>query len=671
MTGYDVFRLAAEAGSEAGDGGLLAEWAWLIPAVPFLSFLAIVLVGKRLPRKGAEIGIAAVGFSFVYGMVLFLMNAVDGVIFERSVELAEVGPFAVEAGWVVDGLSTMMFVVVGVVAFAVHVYSLGYMRGEPRFTFYYAALSLFTGSMLLLTVAPNLLQMLVGWELVGLCSYLLIGHWWEEKENSDAAVKAFITTKSADVGFVIGVLVLTVAAGSFRFSDIFDQVAVGQISTGFAVAGGVLLFIGAMGKSAQFPLHVWLPDAMAGPTPVSALIHAATMVTAGVYMLGRLFPLYEGVGADARTLVLVIGTVTLLGGGLLALVQDDIKRVLAYSTVSQLGYMVAAMGVGAYTAGLFHLFTHGFFKALLFLGAGSVIHAVHSNNMSEMGGLRRFMPDTYRTFVIGSVALAGVFPLAGFFSKDEILAAFNREGYTAVLVIGLAGALVTAFYMGRAVFLTFFGEYRGHAEPHESERVMTIPLWALAGLSVGAGLVNFPGVFTGFTDWVATRVNQASDFHPEALEVPIVLVGTAAAVAGILASYFLFCRGAETQRARDRFRIPLLYPLLEHKYFLDDVYLGGLVNPVKGPIARAVDWSNTYIIDSIVNAFGLGARALAGLVYGGLDQRGIDLTVNTVSAATGEAGGALRYTQTGKVQQYAGALFAGIVLLVVGFLVFG
>jgi NADH-quinone oxidoreductase subunit L len=340
--------------------------------------------------------------------------------------------------------------------------------------------------------------------------------------------------------------------------------------------------------------------------------------------------------------------------------------------------MTAAMGAGAYTAGLFHLFTHAFFKGLLFLAAGSVIHGVHSNNMSEMGGLRKYMPSTYRTFVIGSLALAGIFPLAGFWSKDEILASIQYDAghgggttATVILVLAIAGAFVTAFYMARTVYLTFFGEYKGSAQPHESPRLMTWPLWGLAGLSVVGGLVNMPGIWTPFTDWLAGRAHFMGDHHPESLNFSLAALGLGLALAGIAAGTWLFRKDAATQQERDSFRIPVLYPLLGKKYYFDEAYMYGIVNPIKGPIARAVNWSNTYIIDGVVNAFGAAAKWASGIVYGGMDQRGIDLAINAAAAATNETGGTLRYAQTGKVQQYAAALFVGTVLLVVGFLIFG
>ncbi len=671
----DLLIFASEEGANAaayGDGGIWARGAWLIYLVPFLAFLAIVLVGKRLPRGGAELAVGALAFVTGYAAILLILNIAQGVVYEGSVEIARVGSgFVVEWGWVVDGLSTMMFFVIGLVGLLCFIYATGYMRGEVRYTFFFAAFTLFAASMLLLVAAPNLVQLIVGWEGVGLSSYLLIGHYWEDKANSSAGMKAFYVNRVGDLGLIIGTFVLSVAVGSFRIGDILAAAEEGAAAlSSVAVAGGILLFIGAVGKSAQFPLHVWLPDAMAGPTPVSALMHAATMVTAGVYLLARMFPFYEALAADARTAVVAIGAITLFIAGLLAVVQDDIKRVLAYSTVSQLGYMVAAVGAGGYTAGLFHLWTHAFFKALLFLAAGSVIHAVHSNNMSDMGGLRKPMPVTFGTFVVGSLALAGIAPFAGFFSKDEILATLNYEGYAAVLWIGVAAAFVTAFYMGRAVFLTFFGAYKGHGRPHESERVMTVPMILLAVGALAAGWVNIPGVYTGFTEWVGVRAHAIVEHHATSFDVLALGAGLTAALAGIALGYLLYFPDAATQTERDRVRVPLLWPLLEHKYYLDDLYWFGVVNPIKGPLARAVDWSNNYIIDGIINGAGAVTRALADLVYGGFDQRGIDLAINGMSAATSGAGGVLRYLQTGKVQEYAAAFVVGTVLLVIGFVIF-
>ncbi len=670
---FSGIHLAAEGGAaHHGTGGIWSEWAGLMLIGPMLAFLVIVLFGKRMKHQGAEVAIAVMAFNLVWSTVLLVLNMGDqGVLYERSVEIASVGGGLVfELGFLVDGLSIMMYWVVAAVGLAVFVYAHGYMKGEVRVTFFFAALSLFAGSMLVLVASPNLVQLIVGWEGVGVASYLLIGHYWEKKENSTAAMKAFYVNKVADVGLILGVVIIGVVLGSFHFWDLAAAAVEHSAALGpVAVTAGLLLFFGAMGKSAQFPLHIWLPDAMAGPTPVSALMHAATMVTAGIYLMARTFPLYQELATAARPWMIAAGAVTLFGMGLLALVANDIKRVLAYSTVSQLGYMMTAVAAGGYTAGLFHLFTHAFFKALLFLAAGSAIHAVHSNNMSDMGGLRAYMPHTFRTFVIGSLALAGIFPLSGFWSKDEILATLGYEGYNLVMWIAVAGAFVTAFYMARAVSLTFFGEYRGHGTPHESPRIMTNPLWALAIPSVVVGVVNIPGLtlpwIGSFTSWLSVRSVPMGDHHAEAIDFGLAAAGLAAAVAGLWLGWRAFGPSAAERRPeRDWVEVPMLYPLLRQKYYLDHAALG-LVWTIRSPAARAVNWVNDYVIDGVVNAVGALCQGLASLVYGGLDQRGIDGVVHGVSWGASGMGGLVRRIQSGRVQQYAGLLVAGLLLLVV------
>jgi NADH-quinone oxidoreductase subunit L len=666
----------AEEGHHLSDGGALAQYAGILLILPFIAMLLCFFFGRRMPRHGAEFAIGAMAINWVYAVALFVLNITQGVARDVQFEIGRIGvwngqPLVFELGWVVDGLSTMMFVVVTTVALLVFIYAVGYMQGDVRIPTFFANLSLFAGAMLVLVAAPNLVQLIIGWEGVGLASYLLIGHYWEQKENSSAAMKAFYVNRVADLGLMIGTVILGLTVGTFRFTEILTAADEGLAALGgVAMVAGLLIFFGAMGKSAQFPLHVWLPDAMAGPTPVSALMHAATMVTAGVYLIARMFPFYEGMAIEARTWILGIGAATLFITGLLALVQDDIKRVLAYSTVSQLGYMVAALGAGGYTAGLFHLWTHAFFKALLFLGAGSVIHAVHSNNMSDMGGLRKHMPVTYRTFLVGALALSGIPPLAGFFSKDEILATFNHEGYTLVMWLGIVAAFVTAFYTFRMVFLTFGGQYLGHGHPHESPRVMTMPLVALAVGAVAAGWVNIPGVFTGFHHWVENREIFHPVESPTSFDFAALIPGVIAGVLGIALAYFVFYPERNTQPERDRLEIPLLYPLLRRKYFLDDLYWYGIVSPIKGPLARAVNWTNTYLIDGVVNGVAGLSMALSRFVYGGLDQRGIDGLIGGLSAATDSAGTSLRKMQTGRVQQYATGFVLGTLILVLSIVVF-
>ena len=679
--------LAAEEGEVIEPGitsGLIVELAWLIVIVPIVATFAVLFFGKRSPFKGWLMAELAIGFVAVYGTVLFILNATEGVVYYGQVTIAEIGSFTLEWGISVDGLSIMMYFLVGVVGLLVFTYAKSYLEGDVRFTWFFASFSLFAGGMLVLVASPNLLQLIVGWELVGVASYLLIGHYWEDFANVDAANKAFMVNKVADAALFLGAIVMAVSVGSFRFNDIIEVVIKGEGGplSQYAFWAGLLVFIGAMGKSAQFPLHVWLPDAMAGPTPVSALMHAATMVTAGVYLLGRLFPFYldpEGLfGEDVRNIIIVIGGLTLFLMGFLAIVQKDIKKVLAYSTVSQLGYMVAAMGAGAYTAGLFHLFTHAFFKALLFLAAGSVIHAVHSNDMVDMGGLRKYMPRTFWTFIIGTLALIGIFPFAGFFSKDEILASIRYAGGDGqnvanfILVLGLVGAAVTALYMTRAVALTFFGTYRGDGHPHESPATMTLPLIGLAFFAVTAGWVNIPGVYTGFTTWLETRfplagVPGAEGFdlhHPEGFDWPLVILVGLLAFSSIAIGWYLYGRNADdrTQAERDSFRIPVLWPLFEHLYYIDDFYMGGIVRPTMGPLSRAVLWFDMRVVDGIVNGAGLVSMKLASAVRW-TDEDVVDGVFNATGAATGASGSVLRRTFTGRVQQYVAFSFIGVIAI--------
>ncbi|MGH2673967.1 MAG: NADH-quinone oxidoreductase subunit L [Actinomycetota bacterium] len=636
----------------------MIESAWLIPVIPLVSFLLIIFLGKRTPLRGAALGILAVGASFVMSLPIFLDFVGGAETVERSVTWFRLGSFELDLGMHIDGLAAMMFVVVTTVSLLVHVYSVGYMAEEPRFTWYFAALSLFTGSMLTLVIANNLFLLLVGWELVGICSYLLIGHFWEEKENSDAAIKALITTKTADIPFLFGIFVMAIAAGTANIEEVAAAVEGGGISTAMITAGALLLFGGAIGKSAQFPLHVWLPDAMAGPTPVSALIHAATMVVAGVYMVGRLFTVFAA-SEQALLVVAVIGSITMLIAALLAMVQDDIKRVLAYSTVSQLGYMIAALGIGAHTAAFFHLFTHAFFKALLFLCAGSIIHAVHSNNMSKMGGLRKPLPTTFWTFLIGAAALAGIPPLAGFWSKDEIIADAFRQSHEVVWLVAIVTALLTAFYMTRAVWLTFFGAYRGNGHPHESPRVMTIPLLVLAGLSVVVGFFGAPFVDGGFRE----LVRFGEEVHVAGFDFALAGLSVGLALVGVLIGTALY----RTYRERDPLtRLGPVYTLIERKYYLDDIYLRGIVRPIQYSVSRFVYWTDQRVLDGIVNGFAWLTRR-SGMGTDAVDRNVVDGAVNRVAIGAGWTGGLLRYIQSGNVQRYAVILFAGVAILAVIF----
>jgi NADH-quinone oxidoreductase subunit L len=623
--------------------------AWLVVALPLAAWAVILLVGKRTPDGGAPIGILAIGASWVMSIVILANVVGGGAPRHAGTTWAPLsGDLAIPVGITLDGLTAVLLFVVTTISLLVQVYSVSYMRGDERYTFFFAMLSLFTAGMLIVVLADNLLMLLVGWEIMGICSYFLIGHYWEDHANSRAAIKAFLTTRVGDLGFMAGIFVLFWAARSFEIPRLVQAAHSGQLSSGIITLGAVLLFCGAIGKSGQFPLHTWLPDAMAGPTPVSALIHAATMVAAGVFLVARMYPVFAASPA-ALNEVALIGSLTMLIAALLALIQDDIKRVLAYSTVSQLAYMMAGLGVGGYSAGIFHLFTHAFFKALLFLAAGAIIHAIHTNNLSEMGGLRRLMPWTFITFTIGSLALAGIIPLAGFWSKDEILNQAWKVGFgggvegvatsigvaQVVFVVGVLTAFLTAFYVTRMLWLAFGGAYRGQGHPHEADWIMLLPLVLLATGSVVAGVVGSPLLGDhNLGKWISTPLLPSEG----AVTVNWGLVGatTLVALLGIMAGSALYRRGLPEREYLSR--VPALYTLLEHKFYLDDLYEGVLVRAVTGQIAPATYWFDQRVVDGVVNGSALLTRRLA---------RG------------------LRYVQSGQAQWYAAALFIAVVGLAV------
>lgn len=701
------------------------DHAWLIPLIPAVSFLGILLFGKRAPRPASWVGVASVGASWALAVGALAqwiqrINDAEGAgtghavrTFGRSLvrigaegggeaaheALPAVQPvlhgatwwtnggFDLRVGVQIDGLAVMMMFVVTTISLLVHVYSTEYMRDDRRYTHYFAALNLFTASMLLLVVADNTLQLLVGWELVGLCSFLLIGHWWEEKPNGDAALKAFFTTRTGDIGLLTGVIMTffvverATGQGSFDIMAVNEAALSGKVGHTLLMMTALALLLAIIGKSGQFPLHTWLPDAMAGPTPVSALIHAATMVVAGVYLGARLYPVfYEGlnIGGGGINAMAAIGGTTVIIGAALAFVQDDIKKVLAYSTISQLGYMVMGLGVGAWTAATFHLFTHAFFKANLFLGSGSVAHSGshHSFDMKKsMGGLKKYMPQTYWTFVIGTLALTGFPMLAGFFSKDEILATAGESDYQFFKYVGLAGAVMTAAYMVRCIYLTFFGEYRGgqpdvhgddahavehgHDGPHESPRLITGPLWVLSGFSILAGYLNAPAFgIEKFKEWFEPRVAFPETLiHPEfkmadaATAVVVVLIGYALA-------YAYYWPKVLPQNLSERNGLARAgKTFLVNKYYLDHLYTNVVVGGIKGPVARAAYWVNQNVIDGVLNGVGRGARVAGKFTYAVIDQKGVDGAINGIAVGTGEIGDATRKLQTGRLQFYALMLF--------------
>jgi NADH-quinone oxidoreductase subunit L len=639
---------------------VFVEYAWVIPLLAFGSGALTLFFGKRTPGQGPVYGILAIGVCLVWSLGVLWHFVQGGGEYEAATTWFEIGSLDVELGILVDGITAAMLVVVTAVSLMVHIYSLGYMQDDQRFTWYFVVLSLFTGAMLTVVVASGLIQLLVGWEIMGVCSYLLIGHWWEETENSSAAIKAFITTRIGDVPFTFGIFALLAATGfeTTNIHELGEAVAGEGVSALFVSMAALLVFGGAIGKSAQFPLHVWLPDAMAGPTPVSALIHAATMVAAGVYLVARMMEIFLRADAWVLQTVGVIAAITALGAALLAFVQDDIKRVLAYSTLSQLAYMVAGLSVGAagVTAGIFHLFTHAFFKALLFLGAGSVIHAVHSNNMSDMGGLKKEMPITFWTFVIGSAALAGVVPLAGFWSKDELLVV-TQEHTPWLFVVLLLVAAMTAFYMTRCVLLTFFGRYRGHAHAHESPATMTGPLLFLAAASIGVGFLGAPG--GPFGTWVFFEHPEEIVFHAD-----VALLGTIAAGVGIALGYLMY----RDRKERDPLAGAMgpMWNVLQNRYYVDAFYMRAIVYPIRDRLSAGVDWTNRYILDGVVNGAAMLGRAF-GVVINWIDRNVVDGFVNATGSSANASGGFLRFLQTGNVQWYAVALFVGVLVLTIVF----
>jgi NADH-quinone oxidoreductase subunit L len=666
---------------------------WLVYALPLLSFVLIVLhyalpVGNRpSPRALSAMSIVLMFFSFLFALwTLKAVSAQGG----HSIGFAphrwvDIGALRIDVGLHVDGLTAVMLVVVTFVALLVQVYSVGYMEGDPGYPRYYAFLSLFTAAMLGLVLGSTLIMVFIHWELVGLCSYQLIGFWFYNPARpgytspAAAAKKAFIVTRFGDLGFLIAILFIWSRTGTFNIVELQDKALAGGIGSTVLTLFALGVFMGAAGKSAQFPFQVWLPDAMEGPTPVSALIHAATMVAAGVYLVARLFPIFS-VSHSAMAVVAAIGATTAVVGATMGLVMNDIKRVLAYSTISQLGYMMLALGSGGLVAGIFHLMNHAFFKALLFLGSGSVNHATNTFDMRKMGGLKSAMPITFTTFVIASLSLAGIFPFSGFWSKDEVLLDawhYNKFAYAA----GLAVVFMTAFYMFRAIFMTFFGEYRGgeigaghgahgaaasvhgdeamltassvhgdeaHAGdeemaevvPHESPLVMWLPLVLLGVLAVISGFVNAGGFFGhSFAAFVNASLPEAMREGAEhGFSVGLASLSMAFAVAGIGAAAVLYAVG-------NRIEVPLpnpvrpLYVLFARKYYMDDLYEQVIVtNVLYRGLCRLCAWFDATVVDGIVNGAGRVTR-LTGRV--------------------------LRLAQTGSEQSYGLVLTGGAALVVV------
>ena len=664
---------------------------WLIPLFPLAGAATMFLVGRRLSNKAVSaVGVGSVGLAmvFAFGAIVQLIartasqRLVEIVLFDwvpagaMHITSGRLVNFNAQWGMLLDPLSAVMIGVVTGVGFLIHVYSTGYMAHEGGYYRFFGYLNLFMFSMLILVLGNNLLLLFVGWEGVGLCSYLLIGFYFLRKSASDAGKKAFIVNRIGDTGFILGLFLLVNTVGTLRFTEISPAIMAGGFGVGSGVmtAIALLLFVGATGKSAQIPLYVWLPDAMEGPTPVSALIHAATMVTAGVYMITRMNPVFQ-LAPVALAVVATVGAVTAIYAATMGLVQHDIKRVLAYSTVSQLGYMFLALGVGAYTAGIFHLMTHAFFKALLFLGSGSVIHAMGGEqDMRKMGGLRSKIPITFWTFFVATVAISGIPPLAGFVSKDAILAAsFNARPL--LWAIGFVTAGMTAFYMFRLVFLTFFGESRVPPEVehhiHESPRSMTVPLTVLALLSIVGGWIGWPESLGGsdrfakFLDPVIARQAEVVAAIPEATqhatEYELMAVSVLVALIGITLAWYFYLR-RPTIPGRLAERSGGLYRLIYNKYYVDQIYDAMFVNRAKD-LGTTLGAFDVGIIDGLgVNGVGWATR-LASSIEMVWDKWVIDGLVNLAARIVWIVSYPVRMIQSGRVSNYA-------LLIVLGVLVF-
>lgn len=610
-----------------------AEYAWLVPLFPLAAFAILTAMGKGARRAGAWIGTIATLASLVVALLVFGERlSGDADDYSRSFEWLHVGTLKLNAGFEVTNLTSLMLVVVTLVSFLVNLYSQGYMKDDERISTFYAYVALFTSSMLALVLSDNLLTFYIFWELVGVCSFLLVGFWFQKPEAKAAAKKAFIVTRIGDLGLLIAVLLLFwyMPGHALDFTSIHNVFGPngGIISVGITTLIALLIFVGAVGKSGQFPLHTWLPDAMEGPTPISALIHAATMVAAGVFLVARTYDIFQASDA-AMTTVAIIGAFTAIFAATIGLAQNDIKRILAYSTVSQLGYMMLALGVGSVSAAMFHLFTHAFFKALLFLGAGSVIHGAHTQDIREMGGLGKKMKVTAWTFGIGALALSGIPPFAGFWSKDAVLvAALHKNGI--LFAVGAIAAFFTALYMARLFFLAFAGkpnEGSTASRAHESPSVMTIPLIVLAALSVVAGFVDTP-----FKGWLGEWLTGTEAEHPNGAIVMI--VSAAIGLLGLYIGWLIYAKGTVRRDAVSS-RMPGLAKLLERKYYIDELYEAVFVKPLR-LLGQALQAFDDYVVDGVVRATGYSVSAL-----GRLNSR----------------------LQSGQVQAYALTALIGIVIL--------
>ncbi|MBK6273699.1 MAG: NADH-quinone oxidoreductase subunit L [Saprospirales bacterium] len=626
----------------------MQQFVYLIPLFPLLSFVIIALFGKSLSKSITTfLAPSSILASFIVAVLIFINqlsnnHAVTVPVFSWI----HVGDFHADFSFLVDSLSILFTLVITGVGFLIHVYSTGYMHDEKDYNRYFSYLNLFVFFMLLLVLGDNFLLMFVGWEGVGLCSYLLIGFWFKNINYADAAKKAFVMNRIGDLGFILGIILLFGVFGSINYHQVFAQIGTVVIDGKLITWITILLFIGAMGKSAQIPLFTWLPDAMAGPTPVSALIHAATMVTAGIYMVARCSVLFS-LSEFTMQFIAIIGIATALLAATIALFQNDIKKVLAYSTISQLGLIFCALGCGAFSAGVFHVVTHAFFKALLFLGAGSVIHGMSGDqDIRNMGGLKKKMPVTFITFLIGTIAIAGIPPFAGFFSKDQMLAEIFEHNKI-LFVLALLVSLMTAFYMFRLFFLTFVGEFRGNDivknHVHESPKSMTIPLMILAGLSIVAGFIGFPhalGHQLGIHHWLDKFLSSSVKVAEGKMELNTEMLLMAATVVLILIMIFLarffFVSKKQIPNADDA-PMSLGKEIVYHKYYIDEIYEAIIVKPL---------------------------NRISALMYLFIEKSGIDGLVNLIGTSIVNWSQLLRLTQTGSLGFYVIAMVISIVALI-------
>lgn len=677
---------------------IIIDYSLLILFLPLAAFLIQIFFGKRLPRQGDWVSIGAVIITLVLSVSMLMTMFLNGdphLKTEASFLWIDLGVFKIELGFLIDNITIVMLTVVSLISTMTHIFSLAYMKGDVRYSRYYAYLGLFTFSMNGIVLSNNLFSLYIFWELVGLSSYLLISHWFEKESAAAAGKKAFLTNRVGDIGFFIGIMLLFTAIGSFNYSDVFAGVADGKITGLLLTMAGIGLFMGAMGKSSQFPLHIWLPDAMEGPTPVSALMHAATMVAAGVFLCVRLFPLFS---PDALIFIAYIGGITAILASSIAITQNDIKKVLAYSTVSQLGYMILAVGTGAYMAGFFHLVTHAMFKACLFYGSGSVIFAMHhalhkvndhktdAQDMRNMGGFKSKMPITFMTMLIATLAISGVPFLSGFLSKDAILAgtlsfAMYNPQHFILPIFGFGAALFTAFYMFRLIYMTFFGEARipkVFQHIHESPKIMTLPLIILSTLTLFV-FYTFPH-FNPFSDqgWfkdllvardsvVPGHVNPSANEIAEGLHhahLPAMIISLIVAGLGIFLAWAMYFKKKLSANLWSQ-KMGLLYKLSFNKFYFDENYERFIYRPLHR-LSKKIAYVDWDLYDKyFINGFGVATRWLS-ILSGKLDYEGLDQKiVDGVGRSIGSVGEKLRMVQTGKLQNYLLFALAGVIIIIV------